>query len=173
MKKSEKVLVLLFSTVTITLFAQKEVDISKLPCRSEAKTPQKYLYGYGQASSANLSIAQRKASMQAMQEISDQLKSKMKVLTDVYTHGGTDQVKTEFDQLIQSSVNETLEDPTTACQKQEKEKGGKMSVYLLMQIDKGRLREKIIAKSLANAAVSESFDREKLDQAFRKEMEEN
>jgi hypothetical protein len=158
--------------IAISATAQKatEVDISKTPCyQKPASTEDKY-YGFGQAVSSDLSVCRNKANMQAMQELSSSIRTHISAITEIYTRSSSLEARVEFDEVIRSGVNESLEGVTVYCQKQERTSDGKVRFYMMLELNRKLVYERIKESSSKKKFEHLDQSKEKFQEIFDREM---
>ncbi len=150
------------------------VKTADVPCFGAAFNSNKEVYrGSGYAESTDFSVARNKAYLLALQELSASIKTQLASVSTLYTRSENKPAsfKQEFEGLIQESINETLDEVKTICQKQENLGKGKLKVYIALEVDKKELLKKIEGKSAAPTHAALDFQKTKFEDLFNKEME--
>lgn len=145
------------------------------PCSDEEyHSDATHFRGTGNAQSTNLSMAKRKANVDANAVLAASVNRTIKTVTDRYsqdiTVGEASEFAEKFEEMTRSVVNQTLNNVSTVCSKTF-EKEGVYNVFVAVEVAKDEMLNNISDRISKDDRLRLDYDKMKFENIFNEEME--
>ncbi len=188
MKKNLILAVLLFTTAGLTSCKSKKKDngvkekvveqtfeIVTLPC-DEFKSSTKEAFRATQSQSSNdLSFSREKALTLSKQRLASLINTSIKSVTDRYMNeyqdGQSMELKGKFENMTREVVNEKLRDITILCEKTAREKDGRFTTYIAIEVSREGLKNDLSNRLGDKTKLNIDYDKMKFEKIFNEEMD--
>jgi hypothetical protein len=141
----------------------------------EYRSDKEYFRATQSEVSPNLATAKKIALANAKTELGGNIQSVIKAVTENYTNQRTVSDKQEFENKFEENarvvVNQTLNDVKIIDDKVFKEKDGKYTYYIAIEMSKEPVTEKIADRIAKDAKLQLDFDKHQFQKVFDEEME--
>ena len=149
----------------------------ELPCNdNKHRTNDEYFRSRQSGKSPNLATAKKIALQNAKSELSGNIQSLMKRVTDQYTNqmdiGGDTEFRRNFQEESRTVVRQNLSDVRIICEKVLREQDDSYSRFVAIEVNKDELLNKLNSKISNDEKLRLKYDEKKFEETFNKEMEE-
>lgn len=145
------------------------------PCSDDQyHSDKKYFRGTGNALSTNLSMAKRKASLDANAMLAASINRTIKSVTDRYSQdimvGDASEFAEKFEEMTRSVVNQTLNNVSTVCSETFETKDGEYHTFMAVEVAKDELLNDISKRISKDDRLRLDYDKMKFENIFNEEM---
>ncbi|MDR0694884.1 MAG: hypothetical protein LBF81_06265 [Prevotellaceae bacterium] len=142
---------------------------------SEYRTDKDYFRASQSGKSPDLATAKKIALQNAKTELAGNIQSLMKAVTENYTNQRTvadqQEFENKFEENARAVVNQTLNDVKVIGEKVFKEKDGKYTYYIAIEMSKEPVVNNVADRISKDAKLQLDFDKHQFQKIFNEEME--
>ncbi|MFO7878884.1 MAG: hypothetical protein ACQES0_03535 [Bacteroidota bacterium] len=156
--------------------ASEGSTVVSIPCQSEGRSDKEYFRADASASSQDMSLSREKALTASKQRLAGFIETKIKSVTDRYVNetefGQNSQFEAKFENLTREVVKQKLVDVAVVCEETHKEKTGKFTTYVALEVSKDAMLNGIENNLSQNQKLQVDYDKQKFEEIFNEEMEQ-
>ncbi|MFP4663473.1 MAG: hypothetical protein ACLFM1_03510 [Bacteroidales bacterium] len=150
--------------------------VVSIPCQSEGRSDKEFFRADASASSQDMSLSREKALTASKQRLAGFIETKIKSVTDRYVNetefGENSQFEAKFENLTREVVKQKLVDVAVVCEETQKEKNGKYTTYVALEVSKDAMLNGIENNLSQNQKLQVDYDKQKFEEIFNEEMEQ-
>jgi hypothetical protein len=141
----------------------------------EFRTDKEYFRASQSGKSPDLATAKKIALQNAKAELAGNIQSLIKAVTENYTNqrtvGDKQEFENKFEENARTVVNQTLNDVKVIGEKVFKEKDGKYTYYMAIEMSKEPVINNVADRISKDAKLQLDFDKHQFQKVFDEEME--
>lgn len=139
------------------------------------QSDKKFFRAVQSGSSVDLATSKKVALANANSELAGKVQTLVKAVTDQYTNqrtvGDAQAFENKFEEMARLVVNQKLQDITTIGQKTFKEKDGRYTYWIAIEMSKDALIEEVKSRVSNDEQLKLDFDKAQFEKIFNEEME--